>query len=195
MPFQDMPFNGDGYICQQFLKLKNKFDLNVAVETGSCLYSTTVWLGDNFERVYTVEINPEYAKHGISKIAGKYNILPTIGIDSVQWIKTMLKESIRPDDFCIFFLDAHWEEHCPLLEELDAICEIEMQAPVIAIHDFYTGDEQHGYDSYNGNRFDYDFIKEKISNLEKAFDCKYEYFYNTLTEGAKRGIIYITPKF
>ena len=41
MPFQDLPFNGDSFVCREFLKIKEQLGITVAVETGSCMYSTT----------------------------------------------------------------------------------------------------------------------------------------------------------
>ena len=59
MPFQDLPFNGDSFVCKEFLKIKEQLGITVAVETGSCMYSTTKWLGENFNRVHTTELSAE----------------------------------------------------------------------------------------------------------------------------------------
>jgi len=192
MPFQDLPFNGDNFVCQEFLAIKEKHAINVAIETGSCLYSTTKWLGENFTNVYTVEISEEYSKHGIHKVAGMLNVHTNIG-DSVSFLNKM-RDVLTPADRCLFFLDAHWGENCPLIEELAAISLLKTTPPVIAIHDFYTGDLTLGWDEYNGQRFDYQWIDLSIKNLESAFGCDYECYYNTEAEGAKRGLIYIVPK-
>lgn len=195
MPFQDEPFNGDIHACEEFIRLKEMYQIKYAIETGSCFYSTTQWLADNFEQVFTVEINPEFAKHGKHKIAQKNNVCASMG-DSVAFLNEMKGEPFAiPDDAkCIYFLDAHWNEHCPLLEELDAIAHIKQAPPVIVIHDFYTANIELGYDSYNGQDFNWDFIKHAIYVLELEHNCSYEHHYNTEATGAKRGIIYITPK-
>lgn len=196
MPFQDLPFNGDTFVLKEFLNLKEAHKINVAVETGSCLFSTTKWLGENFEQVHTVEINAEYASHGFHKVADKSNVVCHIGKDSVEFIKNNL--SFSNTDNVIFFLDAHWGNFCPLLDELQAIAEIHLSGrlpnpPVIAIHDFYTGNEELGYDAYNGKRFDFDFIHGCIVKLELAFGFTYSHYYNTEAGGAKRGLIYLFP--
>lgn len=194
MPYQSLPFNGDTYICQEFLKLKKEFNLNVALETGSCLYSTTKWLGENFERVYTVEINHDYAKHGYHKVKDMANVKTDIS-DSVFWLERVITTELKDEDRCIFFLDAHWGDFCPLQSELNKISLINTnQPPVIAIHDFYTGNEELGYDSYKGQPFVYEWLKPHFDYISHVTDCEYKHYYNTVAEGAKRGIIYLTPK-
>ena len=190
MPFQDLPFNGDTFVCQEFLKLKELYSLNVAVETGSCLYSTTKWLGENFEKVYTVEINAEYAKAGVEKVLGMPNVKPEIN-DSVTYLRNL---QLAETDRAIFFLDAHWGQNCPLMEELDAIANLKLiNPPIIVIHDFFTGDPNLGWDEYNGQRFDYDWIEPKLVQLQAAYG-EYRHYFNTQAESAKRGVIYIAPK-
>lgn len=195
MPFQDEPFNGDTFACEEFLKLKEQYNIKYAIETGSCFYTTTKWFAENFEQVFTVEINPDFAKHGKHKIADKNNVCAVIG-DSVGFLKTLKDEPFAiPDDAsCIYFLDAHWLNHCPLIEELDVISKIKQHPPVIVIHDFKTDNPELGYDSYNGQDFDWEFIKYSVYVLELEFNCVYEYHYNKEATGAKRGIIYLTPR-
>lgn len=199
MPFQDQPFNGDTFICEEFLKLKEKYSIEVAVETGSCIYTTTKWLCENFKRVETVEINKTYADYGLHKIQEFHNCEAYIGVDSVNFIEKVLydslSEELRP---CIFFLDAHWGEHCPLKDELLAISRLKLnRPPVIAIHDFKTyHPDVLGFDSYKGNDLSFDYIYEEVKMLEIAYGCDYFHYYNTpeKSTGAKRGIIYLTPQ-
>ena len=191
MPFQDQPFNGDTHICSEFLKLKDEFGIKVAVETGSCLYTTTKWLAENFEKVYTIEISEQFASCGRHKIECFTNVVNEIG-SSETWLHTIADK--LKDQSTIFFLDAHWGNVCPLLSELEAISTIKSnKPPIITIHDFYTGNPELGYDNYNGQPFTFDWIEPHIKALEQSFNCKYEHYYNTQAEGAKRGIIYIKP--
>lgn len=189
MPFQDQPFNGDSFVCEEFLQLRDKYDITTAVETGSCLYSTTKWLGYNFEKVYTVEINPDFAAYGIHKVSGMSNVNTRIG-DSVVFIRETVEE-IR-DERTIFFLDAHWLQSCPLLAELEEISNM-VTPPVIVIHDFFTGNPELGFDSYNGQPFKFDWIAGHINAIENRLGVEYSFYYNTVAEGAKRGVIYIHP--
>ena len=192
MPFQDVPFNGDSFMEKEFVNLRDKFNLNVAVETGSCLYSTTKWLGENFSSVHTIELSEEYSKHGIHKVAGMLNVNTHLG-DSVMHLRRLC-DVLTQNDRVLFFLDAHWGDNCPLMAELDALANMRLALPpIIAIHDFYTGDEKLGWDEYNGQRFDYAWIEPKVKALEQAFDCHYSHYYNTEAINGMRGVIYLTP--
>lgn len=194
MPFQDLPFNGDTFITNEFLKLRDEYQLTTAIETGSCLYSTTHFLGLNFSKVYSVEINENFAKYGIHKVKHLPHVKTYID-DSILWMKTLVTSVLQPEDRCIFFLDAHWGDVCPLLFELKEISNIKTTLPpIISIHDFYTGNPELGYDKYKGQPFTWDWIKPNIEIIEKKLGCKYDFYFNEKAIGAKRGIIYITPK-
>jgi hypothetical protein len=193
MQFQDQPFNGDSYVCNQFLKLKDDYSINIAVETGSCMYTTTEWLGKNFKQVYTIEINPEFAKYGFHKIENLNNVTPSLG-NSIDFINHLVT-NLHQTDRVLFFLDAHWGDVCPLLGELESISNIKTDfPPIIVIHDFFTGDPELGWDEYNGQVFNWSWIEPSIKKIESKLNCNYTYFYNTQSEGAKRGVIYITPQ-
>lgn len=192
MPFQDLPFNGDSFVCKEFLKIKEQLDITVSVETGSCMYSTTQWMGQNFNRVHTVELNADYAKHGAHKVADMQNVYPEIN-DSVLFLKELMGR-LDKKDRVIYFLDAHWGNHCPLIDELNVLTSSPTELPpVIVIHDWYTGDDRLGWDEYNGQRFEYSWIESKIKDLENAHGCVYTHYFNTESENGMRGLIYLIP--
>lgn len=199
MPFQDQPFNGDTFIQEEFLKLKHRYELTTAVETGTCLGSTTLFLSNNFEKVYTVEVNEAYLSIAQQKFISHKNIEVFKGDSATILAYQLNKLSNRT----IYFLDAHWGGQCPLKNELAAIANAGLR-PVIAIHDFQVpGELLLGFDSYNGQLFTLEWIKPSLDLIynERRIDDKkvpddYEYYYNSFEKsaGAKRGIIYILPK-
>jgi hypothetical protein len=192
MPFQDLPFNGDTFICDKFLELKKQYSITTAIETGSCFYSTTEWLAANFEQVYTVEINNDFARHGLHKVIDKANVSYAIG-DSLNFLPIIKHKII--EDKCIFFADSHWLEYCPLLDELEIISNMALiNPPIIAIHDFKTPNAELGYDSWNGKDYDFDLIQDSVKKLEYVYDCTYQLEYNNEAVGAKRGIVYLCPE-
>lgn len=194
MPFQELPFNGDIFARKQFLELKDKYNINVAVETGSCLFSTTKWLAENFDKVFTVESNAVYYNMGINKLSmdeRNSKVMAILG-DSVQTLTTVFSQYITKKDRVIFFLDAHWEQSCPLLDEIKAIQQMNLEyAPVIVIHDMLVPEKPElGYDNYNGQPFTVDWIRDNISLVYEDFGGYALYFNNEAT-GAMRGIVYI----
>lgn len=202
MPFQDQPFNGDTFIQNKVLELKKKFAITTAIETGSCLMGTTVWLYQNFDYIWTVELSVDYRTYGIAfleKALGKQypneipNLVSVVG-SSIQALPHMLKAAksqTRIGEQLFIFLDAHWGDDCPLEKELEIIADSGME-PIIAIHDFFVPgkSEELGYDSYKGQAFKFEWLRKKIEDI---YGDRYEIEYNSEAEGAKRGIIYITP--
>lgn len=193
MPNQFESFNGDHFIAEEFLKLRDKFNVERAVELGTCYAGTTVFLGQNFKEVFTVEINPDHlaiAKERLNA-AGATNVNTILG-DSGKVLLDLLKTYDTKDNSLIFN-DSHWNSHCPLLDELAAIAEAKIK-PVIAIHDFKTDDPRMGFDSYNGQDFELEWIKPSIDKIYGK--GKWEYYYNTFERSTevRRGIIFITPK-
>lgn len=194
MPYQDFPFNGDTFMEREFLNLKERFDINVVVETGSFIYVSTEWFANNFDKVYTFEINPEYASHGKERIA-KYPNAHAYIMDSVEGVK-LVSTYVSKRDKVLAFLDAHWLNNCPLLQEIEALSYYPThQPPVIAIHDFKTDNPELGYDEYHGQPFTYDWIKPAVEKLNASFkDYRYGHYYNKEAIGAKRGVIYLYPE-
>jgi hypothetical protein len=149
-------------------------------------------MGQNFNRVHTVELNADYAQHGAHKVADMQNVYPEIN-DSVLFLKELMG-SLDKKDRVIYFLDAHWGNHCPLIDELNVLTLSPTELPpVIVIHDWYTGDDRLGWDEYNGQRFEYSWIEPKIKDLENAHGCVYTHYFNTESENGMRGLIYLIP--
>lgn len=183
MPYQDLPFNGDTFIEAEFIKLRDRFSITTAIETGTCLGYTTLWLARNFEKVYTIELNKQYCDLARAKFLQYPNIT------SIHGNSEDVLRHLKIEGNAMFFLDAHWGNNCPLLGELHAIQRMGIK-PVIAIHDFYTGDNELGYDSYKGQPFTFEWIYKSMVSI---YGSKWMHHYNTEATGARRGIIYIYP--
>jgi len=185
MPFQLESFNGDHFVKEEFLKIKEKYDVKNVIETGTCLGSSTIFFTENFENVHSIEINSDYLN-----IAKERNPKANYYLGSSDIVLPSIISSLVGKT--VFFLDAHWEKHCPLLNELDCIASM-TEKPIIVIHDFFVPNSNLGYDTYDGQAFDFQWIKEK---LDLIYDTEnYKYFYNSDEKSTevKRGLIYITP--
>jgi hypothetical protein len=90
----------------------------------------------------------------------------------------------------LFFLDAHWGPHSPLLDELAVIASAGIR-PVIMIHDFFNPEHPDmGYDTWDQGRYDWKLIE---ASVEKIYGDGYAARYNNEATGARRGVIYIEP--
>lgn len=197
---ENLPFDGDTFIPLEFLKLKEKFDIKIAVETGSYLGNTTHWLGENFERVYSIENNKEYYDITSNYCSDLKNVELLLG--NSQNILGALIGKIK-NERCVFFLDAHWGNVCPTPFELSEIKRMEIP-PIIIIHDFYVPGKSHpegmhnqghpgwGWDYYPGFKYNWESVENYINDIYG--ENNYHYYYNEEVNGARRGVVYIHPK-
>jgi len=186
MPYQAEALNGDTFACNEFLSLRDKHGIKTVVELGSCVFGSTKWFADNFEKVITVEINETFRQIGLQRAAGRTNIVSHLG-DSIQKLPEMLAEC---DDKTIIFIDSHWQT-LPLLEELKIIKNSGLK-PIIVVHDCYVPNQPElGYDEYDGVSISYETMQPYLDDIYSV----YTYYYNTANTSTdvKRGIIYIYP--
>lgn len=177
-----LPFENDSFIPIEILKLKEKFGLEYAFETGSQYGATLKWLTDNFHFALGCEPNKEF--YDIAK--GTQEGILIINEDSLQFLPTISHYTDKP----FIYIDSHWANTpCPLKDELKLIAELKLN-PVIAIHDFKVPEKDFGFDAY-----DYELCFEEIEPyLIGIYPDGYEYHYNEQADGAQRGIIFIYPK-
>lgn len=189
MPFQMEPFNGDTFLQEKFLSLRDSYDIKVAIELGTCLGSTALWLAQHFDAVYTVEINEEYASIATERIGMKDNVTLYVR-NSLDALPLILPEVTNDT---IIFIDSHWGANNPLLKELKLIKEHGLR-PIIVIHDMKVpGRPELGYDEYPQENIVYEFewIRQSIEDIYGKDG--FAYYYNSDAAGAKRGCIFILP--
>lgn len=185
------PFEGDTYIKNEIIKLRDEFGLKYCVETGTQYGSTTLELCDVFDYVVTIEADQKYyneAKRRFNDISKttKLNIRVVKGNS-----QEVLKKLALPYNI-FYYLDAHGCEigGCPLKKELEVIASKAHINVCIAIHDFKVPGKDFGFDTY-----DFELCYEEIEPyLKMVYPNGFDYHYNELADGAARGIIYIYPR-
>lgn len=191
MPFQEYPWNGDGYLATEVLRLKEAHGLTSAIETGTCLGTTTLWLARNFGWVQTIEIHGQYYQIATQRLKEEIRTRVCWGPSS-EWLPRIF-DACSPceETAALCFLDAHWNEHCPLLDELDIIAQSGFK-PCILIHDFQVPGTDFGYDRMpDGRPFTLDLIRSHLDAIYGEGGWKHN--YPTKVEGARRGWISIEP--
>ena len=187
MPFQEFPWNGDGYLAAEVLRLKAAHGLECAIETGTCLGSTALWLSDHFNGVWTFEISAPFLAIAHARFGDTENI-ESLLCDSVDGLRNTLVDFNAP---FLLWADAHWQDHCPLLDELTAIAKTGVK-PCIVIHDFQVPGTDFGFDKMpDGRPFDMQLICNHLNDIYGQ--DKWTYNYPTNVEGARRGWISIEP--
>lgn len=186
MPFQEYPWNGDHFLAAEVLRLKEAHGLTKAIETGTCLGSTTCWLAENFDVVHTIDVNADWQQIAYTR---QLDIPGEVKFHTDDSAKVLNMSTIG--DGWIAFLDAHWGDRCPLLDELRAFNFIGAK-PVLVIHDFYVPGTDFGFDRMpDGRAFDLELIAEHLDRIYG--EGGYKYNYPTKVAGARRGWISVEP--
>jgi len=189
-------FEGDGIMKAEFENLIKRYNVKGVIETGTYHGGTARALSSMVEHVATIEFNEKNYLEAKNNLIGFSNVGVNLG-NSAE----VLEENIEDLDIfgdkgrVMFFLDAHWQEYCPLLDELKVIAKNDWRLPpIIVIHDFFVPNTDLGYDEYKGQKFDYEYIREHIEAIYLKHNG-FNYYYNDKTgaEGARRGVIYIVP--
>lgn len=183
-------FNGDKFISHTFLTLRDLFKIDTVIETGTYEGDTAGFLFENFKTVYTIEGHKQNYDFSLYRL-NSLKLYPNVIFGKSEEVLKDLIIDKNITSKSIFFLDAHWWD-CPLQKELDIIAECKIK-PIIAIHDFVVPNSTTlGYDVYGDQPFNFEWLKP---HFDKIYDGQYNYWYNndTLSEGAKRGIIYLVP--
>lgn len=184
------PFNNDIHMEEEFLRLKEHFNITHVIETGTYHGDTTHWLIHNFDVVHTIETNPDHLRVAYNKLKGHRNLTIWTG-SSAEKLGDMMEACDGRS--LLVFLDAHWYKN-PVLAELEQIALLGAK-PVLVIHDFKVPDHpEFGYDEYPNEKivYEWDWIKSRVDAIYGA--DKYVHYYNTKAEGAKRGCLFIFPK-
>jgi len=190
MQNQNGALNEDIYAQKEFFFLREENNLKYAIETGTCLGYTTEYLSQMYDLVHTIEIAPNFKKIAYENRLKNLDNVKMYEGSSSTLLRTMIQDLPSKEGIFIF-LDAHWGTNCPLKDELRQIAE-EGIKPVIAIHDFVVPNRPElGFDSINGQPFNYEWLKEDFDKIYG--EGNYKHYYNSESTGAKRGIIYIVP--
>lgn len=186
-------FEGDSYLREKVQSIIKEKKIYWVIETGTYRGATTKHLAEGVAKVDTIEIMEDNFQIAASHLSGTANIELHKGNSPEELDKLFTafnKKGRRPNLLC--FLDAHWGEYNPLLDELKTIAKHKWK-PVIIIHDFKVpGRDDLGFDTYKDIVYEWDWIKNDIDKIYGAEGYTVE--YNDKAEGAKRGVIFIYPK-
>jgi hypothetical protein len=140
----------------------------VFVETGTYLGDTTWWFRDDFDRLYTIEVDPFLYDQAKSRFARIPRIEALLGDSSnvlVGVVPTIESKAL-------YWLDGHYsagitgsgESHCPIMSELDAIYERARAPFVIVIDDARCFGHDPAYPSASA-------VRECIASLSEGRDA------------------------
>jgi predicted O-methyltransferase YrrM len=128
-------FSGDTILQSTVRTLFRELRLTAAVETGTCYGETTGWLAQNCPKVFSIEVKPEYheaAAARLDRLAALGRVTLILG-NSSEVLASLDPQMVGARPF--FFLDAHWYDYWPLVDEVASICQ-RFERFVVLIHDF-----------------------------------------------------------
>src|SRR3989338_11527382 len=112
-------FNGDRYLEKSIAGIVKKYKVKIIIETGTYLgHSTKIFSGFT-KSVHTIENNRQFIKLAMWNCRNSKNITFYPG-NSPVILKKILKTVKGP---ILFYLDAHWFNYWPILDELKVIAQ------------------------------------------------------------------------
>lgn len=155
------------------------------IETGTFRGTTTEWFAQLGVPVMSIESHAptfEFASRRLKRFAN-VSVLPG---SSTAVLPDCLRSVDRSSPTMIY-LDAHWEGHLPLAEELEVICR-SLDRFVIIVDDFEVpGDTGYSFDNYGPGNAEY---------LNRSAGQDLERFYPSVPSneetGTRRGWIVLT---
>ncbi len=110
--------------------------VHILVETGTSQGWMVDKIGDQFEKVYSIELDRTLYQKALTRFANKNNVTLLQGDSGIE-IKKVLEKIAEP---ALFWLDAHPEgpintTNSPIIEELKAILSHSVKNQIILIDD------------------------------------------------------------
>jgi hypothetical protein len=166
-----LEFNGAPEIGDFIQTLKNEYQIDVAIETGTYFGNTTRFLSSCFDEVHTIEISNEFYQKSAESLQDCKNVHCHLG-SSEKVLHEKLPE--LKNKRILFYLDAHWNEFWPLLDELQEISQTHRDQCIIVIDDFKVpGRHDIFFDHYQSDECSYRYIKEKLDQIYSSYDYYY----------------------
>lgn len=141
-------FNGQKFRCKIFSDLVNAFEFKAIFETGTFHGSTTEFMTTLTKSpIFTVEGQERTFGYCCARFWNNKQVNLFYG-DSRKFLKQQLYSQSLEDVPIFLYLDAHWNEDLPLLEEIEIILDARVNA-VIMIDDFQVvNDSGYIFDDY-----------------------------------------------
>jgi len=191
-------FNSQNHRKKIFKELTAAINFENIIETGTFLGDTTYWISQHSKLpIYTTETNNIY--YCISKkrflILNNQKLFIS-NLDSRKFLKQIFDANNILNRKVLIYLDSHWDQDLPLLDEINFICAKSVEF-VVMIDDFKVPfDEGYGFDDYGGmNVFNLEYIKDCI--IKFGLSVFFPALHSSSETGAKRGCVVLTnnPKF
>lgn len=146
------PLNGQRHRQAMVRELVRLLDVELVVETGTFRgTSSEFFLHVTGRPLKSVEANRRFHEYARRRLRTYADVELALG-DSRQYLGRLAADSAATAATTFFYLDAHWEEDLPLVEEIRIIVGAWSHAAIM-IDDFEVpGDPGYAYDDYGPGR-------------------------------------------
>lgn len=183
------PLNGQTGRRAIFEQLLETVKFDAILETGTYRGITTEWLAHRYAGpISSCELEKIYLRQAQSRLS-KY---PNVSLNLLDSRKFLARElgAAAPGSRFFIYLDAHWKEDLPLVQELEIIDESGLAA-IVAIDDFRVpGDSGYQYDDYGPGKA---LTIELLQFLKtKGYRIYFPALPSIQEDGSKRGVCILT---
>lgn len=192
------PLGLNGQLSKKYIfdDLFNFYNFDFLIETGTYTGLTTKYFAHNYPKlkIFTIELDRYSFLAACSRLKDFKNVFAFHGSSVEHLPRIIKKNSIQlPEKTNLWYLDAHWNDYCPLQDEVRLIMSLESKN-IIVIDDFNVPlDEGYSYDIYTSKNkrliLDYNLISNHIG------DSSYIYWPTLPSSndtGSKRGTVVIS---
>jgi hypothetical protein len=177
------PFNGQTGRQRLVLEILDKVRPDVVIETGTFRGITTEWFANHFAGpIFSCEVDRMYliqAQHRLGRF-GQVNLFHA---DSREFLRARIA-ALPARSRVLFYLDAHWRDDLPLIEELRIITGGDLRW-VAMIDDFKVPfDEGYYYDDYGPGK---SLKLDLLSFLKDSSTFFFPRLHSSEETGAARG--------
>ena len=157
-------FNRDMIVADTVVQLVKDLNIDCIVETGTYAGKTTAFLAEEFPslELYTAEVQFETFLIAEKNLKQFSNCKQFCG-SSEQILEKLLPTLTGKR--VLFYLDAHWQDYWPLLDELKEIAKTHNNTCCIVIDDFQVPNRPFKYDSYKNQPLNLQYVKQELKNI------------------------------
>lgn len=151
--------------------IKKAYHIDTLVETGSYVGFSTVFFSRCFQEVHTIEISKTSHERVKRFFSGSPHVHCHLGSSDQVLPQILPSLTGKP---IIFYLDAHWNDHWPLLQELEEIGKTHRDRCIIVIDDFKVPERpEFPYDQCGAHECSYQYIQNALDKVFSSYSSHY----------------------
>jgi len=183
----------DNALLRDTLNLKDKYSIDIFVESGCQNGDSLDILSTHFNKLYSCDIDDNYVVISQLRFV-EYPHIEVVGMDGAVHLEYLFKEGKIDKTNFILFSDGHHlrdKRNTSQLDELDVMIKLGLK-PIVIYHDFKNPNiPTMEYDTFDVGENNIELIKDKLDICYGLNN--YDMIYNT-ESNSNTGYVTIIPK-